>query len=415
MKSYLLKTLRRFSSNRCTHTTANGRRCRQPVCASDANFCFIHIPKPTPDENLDAQLTAELHAASANLDTPANVLVLLSKIVIAANHNQLELRRARFLIAACNAILRAQRQILQLKKLESQIPDPNYQSDWLSNIPRPIRDDSDFFDIPTALREPLTPEERAAEAARAAELAALANATAAGNAATESSTPTNASTPGAASESSATQLPSNPPATNESLPIAATPIDSHSSAKNFPANEIKTNRTSTHFPKPDSPEEMARNLKANLQVTINRKPKPGEPNPFYFPTATPEPPLSSAENFFAENSPGDPEDSAATLSPQKSTSFTSRLLSKAKSHFQSNRSESTAKSSTKTTANKSPMPEKSPATNPEFFRHFYPFDPTLPPALQAAQDPMNTVPPELRKHARYSDLYHYLSNSKADT
>src|SRR5579871_4437563 len=203
MKSYLLKALQKFAHDRCTHTTANGRRCRQPVCPSDANFCFIHIPKPDHDTDLDSQLTAELDAASANLDTPANVLVLLSKIVIATNQGRLELRRARFLIAACNAILRAQRQILQLKKLESQIPDPNYQSDWLSNIPRPIRDDSDFFDIPTALREPLTPEERAAEAARAAELAALANATAAGNAATESSTAPSSS---------------NPPATNESLP-----------------------------------------------------------------------------------------------------------------------------------------------------------------------------------------------------
>jgi len=28
MNSYLLNALRSFTTNRCTHTTANGRRCR---------------------------------------------------------------------------------------------------------------------------------------------------------------------------------------------------------------------------------------------------------------------------------------------------------------------------------------------------------------------------------------------------
>jgi len=257
MKSYLLKALQSFTTNRCHHTTPTGRRCRQPACPSDPNFCFTHIPKPatdlTPDPTLDAQLTAELDDAAANLDTPANVLVLLSKIVIATNQRRLELRRARFLIAACNAILRAQRQILQLKKLESQIPDPNHESDFF-DIPRPNYD----FTTPDVRRDNNPPPPSAGA---------------------ESTSPTNSS---------------GPQADN--------------------ANDKTAADTST------SPAYSA------APVT------PAKPQPTH-------PPLNTGENLPPK--PFDP-------------------------------------------------------------RHFYPFDPSLPPGVQ---DPMNTVPPELRRRARYSALY----------
>ncbi|HEY2458575.1 MAG TPA: hypothetical protein VGI13_14830 [Candidatus Acidoferrum sp.] len=295
----LFNSVRNFAHDRCAHLSPSGRRCSQPVCSSDPNYCFVHIPKPAPEPAADQALAAELAAAAGNLDSPEDVNRVLCKVFLAVTQDRITPRKASVLGYLGQMILRSHREIANNRKLEQQLNPPTMTG---------------YIDVPQADR----------------------------------SDPADQLPP----------IPTPPPQINSPVPQ----LQSAPNAVAIQASSIELDSTHPH---------------------ANAQPHQTPPtNPMRRPAPRPEAQYLQG-NVSAPNSFSATPVPVATTLPASS----SPVHSSSASPLAQKRNSSPAPS-----ANITPPPP-----TPDY-RHFYHWDPTLPPG---SQDPWSNVPPEYRPGSRH--------------
>ena len=355
-----LDSVRNFAFPRCAHLSPSGRRCSQPVCSSNPTFCFIHSPKPDDDPAPDQAFQAELAQSAATLDSPADVRRILSKLFVAVLEDRIPLRKARLLNAMSHTLLRAHREIAYHQKLKDQNP---YEEQDIFDVPRPIRDDPDPVPPPQL---PATQSHNSTSSYAAAHNSASSSSL--------SSRPEHASC--AAEGSWQVQCPTTNPKNQATPQSSSTKKD----AAAYAASSVEV-----------LPSEQA--LNSGTTAANNALSRPQNPSSTKICVAGTA--VSSVEPFPSEPacSPtlADPYKIVGTLRMPNSFSATPIAVSETGT-FSDPSLEPYSPASAKSEAPQSAT-RREPPPNLSHLRHFYPWDPTLPPGTQ---DPWSNIPPEYR-------------------
>ena len=117
-------------ATRCQHRFVNRTRCRLLVSDANPRFCPRHARLP---ENLQPDdLTPELTANPADLDTFEGMHFFLEHLAILVARNRISTRRAAVLAYITNQLLRT---LSAFRKEEAEKPPQ-----LILDAPRPIRD-----------------------------------------------------------------------------------------------------------------------------------------------------------------------------------------------------------------------------------------------------------------------------------
>ena len=113
---------------RCSHFTADGRRCRLGVLDTRTNLCFRHSaliaaaaqPSHNDSEDLSADLLPELSEFSSGVD----IRQFLARLLTLVTKGRISPRRASVLAYITNQLLHSHRAIAHDNHLQPQQPTP---------------------------------------------------------------------------------------------------------------------------------------------------------------------------------------------------------------------------------------------------------------------------------------------------
>jgi len=120
---------------RCTYVFPSGRRCRQVVAPTNANFCKTHAAKPASFPPEDPGLAEELIRSAGALDTPEDVKMFMAGVLRATADRRLPGKEATVLCYIAHTMLRCIREHAQHQKVQTETADAQAQADRFKNGP----------------------------------------------------------------------------------------------------------------------------------------------------------------------------------------------------------------------------------------------------------------------------------------